>query len=42
MLPGDFQMANDNKRVRKPALTLKNGAVYTGEWMNNKRDGQGV
>jgi hypothetical protein len=30
-----------DQRVRKPALTLKNGAVYTGEWMNGKRDGYG-
>jgi hypothetical protein len=25
-----------------PAITLENGAVYTGEWKNAMRDGKGV
>lgn len=42
LLPGDIQMPASDKRERKGALTLKNGAVYTGEWLNQKRDGQGT
>jgi len=30
-----------NVRVKKEAVTLPNGAVFTGEWMNGMRDGWG-
>jgi hypothetical protein len=29
-------------RVRKGPLTLTSGAIYTGEWLNNMRDGEGT
>ena len=31
-----------NVRELKEPVTLDNGAVYTGEWMNGVRDGHGV
>ena len=30
-----------DQRIKKGPFTLKNGAVYTGEWMNGMRDGYG-
>jgi hypothetical protein len=29
-------------REKRPAYTFKSGAIYTGEWVGNKRDGFGV
>jgi len=31
-----------NRRIKKDEVTLPNGAKYTGEWLNGKRDGYGV
>ena len=32
---------DDKGRVQRGSTTLKNGATYTGQWMNNQRDGYG-
>ena len=37
-----FKYANTGKREKRPAVTLPNQAVYTGEWLDGKRDGFGV
>ena len=29
------------QREQREAVTLKNGAIYTGEWLNGMRDGFG-
>ena len=29
-------------RVTKGSITMKNGATYTGQWLNNMRDGYGT
>ena len=29
-------------RVKKPPITMPTGAVYEGEWRDNKRDGYGI
>ena len=32
---------NENEWVTKGPVTLENDIIYTGEWMNGVRDGQG-
>ena len=32
---------DDTARVQRGPVTLKNGATYTGQWLNNQRDGYG-
>ena len=32
---------DDNNRVQRGPVTLKNGATYVGQWLNNQRDGYG-
>jgi hypothetical protein len=32
---------DDSARVQRGPVTLKNGATYTGQWLNNQRDGYG-
>jgi hypothetical protein len=32
---------DDKGRVQRGPVTLKNGATYTGQWLNNMRDGYG-
>lgn len=40
---GEQQVGMDKiPRVKKPAITLPNGGIYTGEWVGNARDGFGV
>ena len=34
--------ADENGRVNKGPIHLKNGAIYTGQWLNNSRDGFGT
>ena len=43
----DFVHASESQdevdiRVYKGATEIKDGSVYEGEWVNGKRDGQGV
>lgn len=38
----DSNDANKYKREKRPETTLPNGAKYTGEWIGDKRDGQGT
>jgi len=33
---------DENGRVTRPPYSLKNGATYTGQWLNEMRDGYGV
>ena len=33
---------DENGRVTRGRITLKNGAVYEGQWLNNLRDGAGT
>jgi len=40
----EIQKSNNdpaNVRIKKSSITLPNGAVFTGEWMNGMRDGWG-
>ena len=37
----DNDQVDANGRVTKGPLTLKNGATYTGQWLQNMRDGVG-
>ena len=32
---------DENGRVTRGPINLKNGAIYTGQWLNNLRDGYG-
>ena len=32
---------DENNRVQRGPVTLKNGATYVGQWLNNQRDGYG-
>lgn len=32
---------DENGRVVRGPVTLKNGAIYTGQWLNGVRDGYG-
>jgi len=32
---------DSNVRVNKGPTTMQNGAIYTGEWLNGMRDGEG-
>jgi hypothetical protein len=34
-----YEQADKNGRISKGPFTLKNGAVYTGQWLNAMRDG---
>lgn len=36
---GDKYVQNNNIRELRDAHTFKSGAVYSGEWMGNNRDG---
>ena len=41
----DYENNNDDpvgQRIKKNEVTLPNGAKYTGEWLDGKRDGYGV
>jgi hypothetical protein len=38
----DGEQADVNGRITKGPFTLKNGAVYTGQWLNGMRDGYGT
>jgi len=33
---------NNAQRIRQGPITLSSGAVYTGDWVNGMRDGQGI
>lgn len=35
------EQMDDNGRITRGPVTLKNGAVYTGQWLNGVRDGFG-
>jgi hypothetical protein len=35
-------LKNSDARFKRPAVTLHNGAVYTGEWRGEMRDGYGM
>ena len=37
----DGEVVDDEGRVAKGPIPLKNGAIYTGEWLNAQRDGHG-
>ena len=37
----NFQMRGNGERVKKPPVNLESGAIYEGEWLDNKRDGYG-
>ena len=44
--PGQFPIlegeeVDENGRVTRGPVTLKNGAIYTGQWLNGVRDGFG-
>ena len=36
------EQIDKNGRITKGPFTLKNGAVYTGQWLNSMRDGFGT
>ena len=36
------EMPDENGRVSRPRTTLKNGAIFEGQWFNNLRDGAGT
>jgi hypothetical protein len=38
----DGEQVDENGRITKGPFTLKNGAVYTGQWMMGMRDGFGT
>lgn len=37
----ESEQVDQNGRIRKGPFTLKNGAIYTGQWLNGMRDGDG-
>ena len=40
--PGQLEYDDQpGERIQKGPITLKNGATYTGDWLNNQRDGFG-
>lgn len=40
--PDDNPQNGGNVRILRDKVTLKNGSVYSGEWLNEMRDGMGV
>jgi hypothetical protein len=38
----DGEQVDENGRITKGPFTLKNGAVYTGQWLMGMRDGYGT
>jgi len=40
--PTNFLEDTGETRVRQPPVTLPSGAVYSGEWRNGMRDGEGT
>jgi len=38
----DGEQVDENGRISKGPFTLKNGAVYTGQWLMGMRDGFGT
>lgn len=38
---GNNDEEDETNRVQREPVTLKNGATYTGQWLNNIRDGYG-
>jgi hypothetical protein len=41
MAPQEGEEVDEEGRVTRGPITLKNGAVYTGQWQNGIRDGYG-
>lgn len=42
MRPSENEQVDEYGRVTRGPYTLKNGATYTGQWLNNMRDGIGT
>ena len=40
--PTSYLEDTGETRVRQPPVTLPSGAVYSGEWRNGMRDGEGT
>ena len=38
---GEGEQVDENGRVQKGPFTLRNGATYTGQWLDGMRDGIG-
>jgi len=38
----EHEQPDENGRVLRGRVTLKNGAIYEGQWLNNLRDGAGT
>ena len=42
MRPGENEQVDEFGRVTKGPYTLRNGATYTGQWLDGMRDGIGT
>lgn len=42
MRPSEHEEVDEYGRVTRGPYTMKNGATYTGQWLNNMRDGYGT